>query len=733
MWNKEVQSKIDNYTYEEILKKIPKLAEKDPIAATKLLADKLNKAIFLEQKKNSNKASDDDYSYYWRPAIEEHSNNWETQNIKSMLVKSLRDVLETSGYKNIETLKKILEILKEKNYHIFRRLELHVYRLFPNEFKNEIEIIAVDYFGKASFLHEYYLLLQQNYATLTKFTQEKILALIEQGPNFDRFRGTKEEFEQYKKYWKASKLEPIIKYLPIEKQQEYDNLVHEVGPLELTNFSMSQSAFQQIVSHTELSEEMNVDQVIAFIKSYRLKDEHFMEDDGTATKFKEFVEKMPLEYSSMALELLSAHPVFSYELFWGLSDALKNKKKIEWVPVITLCEKILENSQDSRYEKTLGNIISFMADLLETNMLHTDLSIGFEMRDRVWQILKKLVELAADDSTWASSYPKRNFDSFTISINSEIGRSMNAVMQYSVWCYHGLKKKTHDKDGLVNEVKKLLSERLDPKIDSTVSTHAVFGFHLANLFALDKEWTRENLKKIFLTGELEILGYAAWDAYLHQQIYSNVFVEMKEEYANQINKLNSKEPEEEIKKHVEKRLAEQIGLTYMLKIKESEPLFNLFMSKAPPRLMGYCIEFIGRQLEYYKKDGKTPEQDIKQLCNKKEIQKYPEAGWLFLNSVLDKNFNIHLLLETLNQTHGKIEPIYQIPKELVSYAKDFPIEVLQCMEKIIQAYQKTFEIPMMKDHLREIIKIVKDSSDSTGISKAAELVNFLGSLGYEEY
>ncbi len=115
MNRKEMRSKIDHYSYEEILnKQIPKLAEKDPITATKLLANKLDKAIAIKIGGRGYKKSGDDGSYGWRPAIEEHENNLDVRDIESMLIGSLRDTLEIAGTQNIETLRKALDIIKEK-------------------------------------------------------------------------------------------------------------------------------------------------------------------------------------------------------------------------------------------------------------------------------------------------------------------------------------------------------------------------------------------------------------------------------------------------------------------------------------------------------------------------------------------------------------------------------------------------------------------------------------------
>lgn len=92
-----------------------------------------------------------------------------------------------------------------------------------------------------------------------------------------------------------------------------------------------------------------------------------------------------------------------------------------------------------------------------------------------------MVLISNDDSSWTNDYPNASYDSYTISINSAIGRVMHAVMQYTVWVYYGFKALKKQPDRLENDVRSLFEQRLDPNIDRTISIHAVFGFHIHNL------------------------------------------------------------------------------------------------------------------------------------------------------------------------------------------------------------------------------------------------------------
>ncbi len=728
-----LRTKVNDYSYENILDEtVSKLAKKDPVAVTILLTNKLQKAIFLEGKSQSRDYSDDDASYVWRPAIEEHQNNWGSPDVKSALVRSLRDTLELAGEKDVLLLKNCLEVLNKHKYLIFRRLELHIYRFYPDEFKDEIERVALGRFTDGEFVHEYYLLLKEAFLNLKESTRNSIVDLIERGPDPGKFQGIEEEFKVYRKRWIVDKLEPIIEYLP-DKKEEYEGLLKEVGTSESASFVVTHSAFQEIVPHTELTEQMAVDVVLSFIKSYEIEDKNIPEDDGTARKFKDIVEHNPLEYSSKCMELFSVHPIFVARLFWGLTGATKKKIKIDWDSTLSFAETIIDKLKNEPKERLSDGIIEHLADLLETNLLQDDKSIPFSKVDQVWQILKKMVLISNDDSSWTNDYPNSSYDSYTISINSAIGRAMHAVMQYTVWAYHGFKTLNKKPERLENDVRLLFEQRLDPNIDKTISTHAVFGFHINNLFALDKEWTTQNIQNIFKKGEFSILGDAAWEAHLLQKIYSNVFVRLYSEYERRVLLLKTHKAKDGKSKDPAKRICQHIGIIYLSNIDGSDKMFELFLKNANDELIGLCIETIGRALEHHKRDKTVPKRDLKKLWGRNNIQKYPEIGWFFINSPLERSYNIQTLVKCLESTKGQISPIHKIPKQLVNYAEEFPLQTILCIEKIIDAYRKGWELYHMKDELKQIINTIKQSGNTEAIEISDKIIHTLGQSGFEEF
>ena len=131
---------------------------------------------------------------------------------------------------------------------------------------------------------------------------------------------------------------------------------------------------------------MSISKVIDFIKSYKTPQGIFLEEDGSGRVFKELVEKNPKEYSQHATELLSCHGLFHFRFLDGLSKV--KDKKLDWNSILNFCESVIVTSP-SRELKILDLILDYFGDLLQNNLIYNNTTIPFDLRDRVWKILKK--------------------------------------------------------------------------------------------------------------------------------------------------------------------------------------------------------------------------------------------------------------------------------------------------------------------------------------------------------
>ena len=332
---------------------------------------------------------------------------------------------------------------------------------------------------------------------------------------------------------------------------------------------------------------------------------------------------------------------------------------------------------------------------------------------------------------WSENYPDKNSDVRNISISNSIGRLGYALIQYAVWCYHGIKNQGTTPTELVPEIKTLLESKLNPNQEQSISIHAVLGYHFYNLLELDEKWTKSKIDLIFTHVKLNIkTGDAAWDAYMFQQVYQKSFNALFDEYMYRI--LHPTCRTESSSHDVPKIFAQQIGLVYLNSFNRSEELFESFLKKSNSELLDECLKWIGRTLKKW--DGvDPPKMNVSKLFSYQKIKSSPSAGWLFLNPLMPKLERIKLLNLILDETDGKISPIYQILEEMEKFVEEFPLEIITCIEKIIRHYQSISEMYTISRHLENIFSKIPTTNNQDAIGKMKDVINFLGSLGYDEF
>lgn len=731
---------IGDYEYEQVLKKtIPKVFDRYPVETIQFIASLLAKAILLSNKARKVEG-DEDMSTAWRPAIEESDQNWNSRDTKDHLLTTLRYLIERSGQENLDTLAKVIAIIKKEKYSIFRRLETYVYRIFPESFMREIEEICVGKFGDYDTYHEYYMLIREQYPNLSQEARTKILEMIEKGPDvgfyvrrrteLDGEVPSQEKADNYVRNWKADKIEPILDYLPEEWKAKNSDLLSLVGKKGFSGFHSYHWIGRGEDAKSDLSDEMRVDDVIDFAKKYVPVGFYGGRDDSNARKFRDLVVKQPYEYSKRAQELKTAHPVMSYELISGLVEALRKEAKIEWDPVFDLCDYLTEKTLIQSQAKDDEYLAEGIADLIHYGCIRSKSGIPFSERQRVWQVVGRLDSLYYDDGTWADGYPDHQRDAYTIAINSANGRIMHALVAYAIWCFRGIQKEK-GRGEFVNEAKARLEDHLDLDKDSNVSTRATLGFFFPQLASLSREWTAANCGKIFPVSDSK-LADAAWESYLYNDVWEHAFNLLIPEYKARLDRAVQEDKGEKVPQQT-LYLIDHITISHVFDLKGGDELFREFKHKAPPSLLDEVINYLWRTLKDDKIKTKISMDKIKAIWADAKFLARPQLTELFERSPLDRAFSISMLLKNLKTTKEKVEHSHRIVEEITGYAKEFPAETLECLELIVAADAKSWEIHFMKDYIRKIVRDIKSLKDEQLSQRCDRLVNFLGSLGYPEF
>lgn len=281
------QTRIEGWHYRRIINhQLPALLDAAGEKLLALLCGLLQDAACLSLQPGD--VGPEDRSYIWRPAIEHDSRRGD---FKDTLVSSVRDTAIRLAQEPPGRIPSLVESLESRPWHIFHRIALHLLRHFPETTGDLIaeRLTNKDYFDELAFRHEYFLLIRDCFASLTKDQQMRILGWIDAGTNLERLKDwhesfvgrppTEEEIERYGKSWKLERLAPIRDELPDNWRRFYVELVTELGePRDPEYVYPPPSVTSADVSIPKKSvdlQSMSVDEIVSFLRTWSPPDDAF--------------------------------------------------------------------------------------------------------------------------------------------------------------------------------------------------------------------------------------------------------------------------------------------------------------------------------------------------------------------------------------------------------------------------------------------------------------------------
>jgi hypothetical protein len=773
----EPQALFDVWGYEQILKKyIPYLIEATGKSGLLLLCDTLDAAIKFS-KRRPEKEFPEDYSYVWRPAIEEHEQNVGL-NLQDKLVSAVRDAAATVAEANTAIIPEIVEVLENRKWRVFRRIALYLLGLFPEV---SADLIAHRLTDKAMFdeganNHEYVLLMERGFGLLREENKEIILKWIEEGPDLEKFkmpreqwtgkRPSEEDVVRYKKFWQRDRLSWFKTSLTEDWKTRYELLIEELGEPQYPEFAVRRSTTWVGPTSPKSAEElrsMSIEVLVEFLKSWKPTEERMAPSpEGLGRVLSGVIVEDPNKFATESAKFQELDPTYVRALFSGLNDAAKQKKVFLWKPVLELCSWVVDQPREitgrrSEYADLDPGWIwtrKAIGELLSSGFGSNDVPIPYELRSLAWRVLKPLTEDPDPTPEREAEYGGSNMDPVTLSINTTRGEAMHAVIRYGLWVRRHIEKGVDGEKRVqrgfqeMPEVRHVLDQHLDPSQDASLAIRAVYGQWFPWIVSFDKKWATENTRTIFpMNAQYQDLRNAAWEAYIiFCPPYDSVFGVLREEYSRAIELLGLLSKEKRYIANPEDRLAEHLMTFYWrgkLLLDDEKKLLDRFHERAPDKVRGHAFDFIGRSLEAEK--GAVPTEIIKRLrilwndrfsiarlspdANARELAAF---GWWFASAKFDDEWSINQLMEVLKLTK-KAEPDHLVIQRLAEVCKVFPRQCVECLRLMAEGDKEGWQVYGWREQALTILGIALQSSDPDIKAASENVVNYFGKRGYLEF
>ena len=768
------QARFDTWNYEEILEKhYPELVRAAGLPAAKLLCELLEKAIGHSETRGQ---EPEDYSYIWRPAIEEHEKNL-GRTIKDALVTAVRDAAELVVRSRHGTIEEVVDAFEQRRWKVFRRIALHVLRVFADQALPLIAARLTDrnLFDDVGAPHEYFLLMRSCFSRLAKEDQATILGWIEAGPDIERFKEqqqnkcsapTDEEVARHREIWQRNRLAWIEpENLPQDWRERYRTLVEKHGEPEHPEFPVYMECGSVEPASPKTAEDlkaMSVAEIAEFLKAWTPPESLFGEPsrEGLGRVLSSVVADEPERFASVAPQFQGLDPTYVRALLSGLEKSLKHHKTFDWMPVLDLCQWALAQPrqiEDRRVEQMdadpdWGWTRKTIAPLLSVGFDEGPGSIPIHLREKVWQILKPLTEDPDPTPLHEERYGGSNMDPATLSINTTRGEAMHAVVRYALWVRRHMEGQTNTEDqprrgfDEMPEVREVLEAHLDVAREPSLAIRAVYGQRFPWLVFLDSKWACDHAAGIFPFGQgEEALFEAAWNSYvIFCRPYDNVLDVLREQYRHAVEQIGRHHDDTRWPAETDERLAEHLIAFYRRgKLFLEDPLLATFWEQAPDALRGHALGHVGHALK--QTSGEIVPDVLKRLkqlwsvrlaraklshSSTDFIKEMAAFGWWFVSDKFDRDWALAQLLESL-QLVQQTDPQHQVLEHLARTVETHPVESARCLKMIAEGDRKGWTLYAGRDHVRRVLEVALRSPSAR--RETERVIHYLGSRGFLEF
>ncbi len=769
------RTRFDIWDYGQILEKnIPALVSVAKTETFELLCELLNSTINCSESQRRNQDRRD-YSYIWRPAIEDHEQNSAAPyRLRDLLVTAVRNTAIQIAT-NPTQIPTLVEKLERRPWFIFSRIALHLLRVCadaPLELITE-RLTDRDRFDEIHLWHEYAILGRDHFARLSPDAQQTILAWIEEGPDLEDYRTWYKEYHEQdpaaddiQKYATRQRLRwlaPLHEVLPDDWKGRYDTWAGEVGEPEHPEFvSYSSGGFIGPTSpkSSEDISNLRIDEIVTFLKNWQPSLDEMTEPspEGFGRELTASVASNPERFAQDALRFQRLDPTYVRSLLSGLQEAAKAKQGFPWQPVLDLCQWVVQQPREipgrtDRYTHidpgwvwTRKRIASLLSAGFSSDAGPAEIS--FTLRSVTWNILDPITH-DADPEKDAGGDPA------TQSINTTRGEAMHTVVHYALWVRQNLEKSPDGKARLergfeeMPEVREVLEAHLDPTKDPAVAIRSVYGQWFPWLALLDRNWAEEHIPTIFPSDEtLHHLRDAAWETYvIFCRPYDDPFEMLQEEYRRAIARLGEDNTKWRNTYNAEEHLADHLMTFYWrgkISLDDPESLLVQFYEKASDKVCFHAMDFIGRILQ----DAVISEEILNRLMSFWEYRlagikasdspsshesEIAAFGWWFVSGKFEDDWALNQLTEVLRMV-GTVDLVdREVVERLADLTSLRPKQVVTCLRFMVEGAKESWRIQGWGNYPRKILQTAIKNPDHEVRQAAVDLINFLGACGYFEF
>jgi hypothetical protein len=699
-----------------------------------------------------------DLSFMWRPAIEDHEQNWDHDR-EAELVRAIRDGLETLVAMSPEALEATAASLLDSQWPVVRRLGLHLLVEYGDRIPGlaERSLTDRDLLDDDHHRHELYRLVSARFGAISPEAKRMFVENVKSVATADGEAAAKRreiDPELIRDIEVQRWLSPVADYLDDTDRTELDAIAQRLGGAEshpdFPSYHSSWMGSTSPLSSTELRER-SADDLLDFLASWTEPDRFGPGPgvDGLAHQLTEAVAEDPAHFGPLAPRFVDLEPAYVGALLHGLQKALEEDKSIPWEPVLTASLQALHKpagpDEDASAYHTWNDVRISIARLLQRGLEDRPGAIPLEASDGVWSLLALLAEDREPTPEHEARYGPPNTDAVTYSLNTTRSAAFDSIFRFLLWQHrhHG------DEPGWtfaerLPELAAVLDAHLDPHHDPSVAVRATYGWWLPSMLWIDRAWTAERAPRI--VGRVTtLLERAAWDAFLFRGegrvVEHEVLRAAYASFAEELATLDAKPGNRPIPGDVVERLIDHLVLPWLhrTEMRDELPLRTLVAS-GKAWLVAEVVEEAGRLI------GRTPAADITAaiVAGYRDLWAFiieasstldaeaaktalaPFAWWF--DSDLPGDWTLPELLALMER--GILpDPAFPVVGRLPGFVAQHPAETLRVVEILAGGKDEDWTLRTQEAEIRTVLAGSIHAADPMQRERAAALVHRMVRLG----
>jgi len=733
--------KLDRYWIERALEKnIELVTQKCSLNVVKDIVNKIENMLANRE--------DGTYSSFYKDARSDEP--------IYILTNALKNVLEKKAREKPEEIKDLLEEFIKHDFYYFQKMAIYVIGQNVEKYQELIWKYLKDIIGD-SVLRNHLVgdelkHLMQSMREFPPEQKQKLKSIIEKGPTKDI---PEEGAEKYKLRWKqelchALRHEPTFSQF-YEELKEQTQEEAELLP-GLVWAEMKWGAEESPLSEEELIKKSNVELAKIF-KEFR--GENRWEGptvDGLSDMLKKIVRENPARLIEDLNPFLNSGYLYIYDILWGIRDAWKDKKEIDWEKILDFIHKYIDRKdfwddkftvEGSHWSADHNWVLRFVGELIQEGTKDDSWAFKAELLLKAQEILilviKKLLKKQIKKE-------KESDDPVTLALNSAPGNIITALILLALRKARVENKEIKKGESRwTDEIRDIYDAMLQNNVDEAFT---LLGQYMPNFMYLDKAWV---IAKI---GELEKQKDPYWSYFMSgyfygRKVFFDVFKLMMPYYIRAIRS--------EFKdKTAEERFIQHIAIGYLNDLVEikKESLLDKLIEKSNPKQIDILVSYFRNQWRGLL-DAKEKLDETTKIRNtvinfwRHLYQKYKEKPELSDDDreILSQLLDLTILLPKLDEENYKwivfslseskhkrfYEPIHLIEDLKALKEKGDQPEAGRLVGKIFLEILKKYIPFTFKDNIKEIVEFLYTQDDAEIKAYAKEICNIYAEKGvYDE-